>query len=120
MNNEKKITSNQIEENLLNRELKIIDEKLRKIGEQLTAVFEPYYYGKKGFGAENFSADFSALIKSIMFADCSYYYYTKAKLSPSHLPEAIKKAILQKVTTDFINRVRDIEEIATECAAEAY
>jgi len=109
---EKNITTNQIEEKLLERELKLIIEKLGKIGKEIEEVFKPYYPIK-----ENLEKELDAFIKENMFAR-SYYragFTTEAgHVYKYSIPESLKKAILKKVTSDFIERVKNIEEIVEE------
>ncbi len=116
------ITTNAIEKVLLQRELDAIAAKLAVIGKQLVQVFEHYcdvYRGKgldKGFEGDHSEA-LDEFIKASMFANSHYYggTATAAGLHPV-IPETLQAAILKKVSDDFVTRVAQIEEIATEAA----
>ncbi len=116
-----KITTNKIEEVLLKRELDSIVKQIEKLAPVIEAIFSPYHNSEKGMTSD-FEESLNEFIKKILFAKSIYYsgLTTKgtARVHPDWVPDELKKAILATVTKEFVERVANIEEIASECARQ--
>lgn len=108
---EEKITTNHLEEKLLERELKEICEQISKIGVQLQEVFKKYEPMEGDIGEELKKF----LIKHLRLVETPYYggYTTNATayIHPDWIPDGLKKAILKWAVKDFIEQVDSIQEI---------
>ena len=104
------ITTNQLEEKLLDREIKEICQKLTGIGEQIRNVFKKYEPMKGKFSDELQKF----LVEQLQLAESNYSfgdYITKATayIHPSWIPDGLKKAILKWAVQDFIEKVDSIQ-----------
>ena len=106
-----KITTNQLEEKLLAREMKVLCDGLAKISKEILDLFAKY-----GKMEGNFADELQKfLIEQMRFAEHKYYpgYKTEPRVytHPNWIPELLKKAILKWAVDNFIEQVKDIQEI---------
>ena len=105
---------NTIEAALLNRELKLVEQSLGRVGQELRDLF-----GKYGEIEGGHKAELKAYLqKHVLSAHENYsaIYVTKLRtnINPECVPECIKKLILAWAVDDFLAKFDEIEAVVTE------
>src|SRR4030066_911379 len=103
--------TNKIEKALLDRELKVISEKLEKIGGDIRNVFANY-----GIIQENHKKELhDYLVKMVLHVGTPFFagYTTQPQTlsDPYHIPECVKTLILNWAVKDFLENVTDIQSV---------
>jgi len=103
--------TNKIEKALLDRELKVISEKLRNIGMELRGVFAKYENIKGQHGKELHAY----IVKHVLVVDELYYagYTTVPGIdsNTSRIPDCLKEIILKWAVDDFFSKFDEIENV---------
>lgn len=116
MSDKEKLTLSQLEEKLLDREIKEICEGIDKVGKALNQVFDKYQpmSGKFAEELQKFLAERLNLASNSYNMGRNEVHAT-AFIHPSWFPDGLKRAILEFATKDFLDRIDqaelEIEEI---------
>lgn len=109
--------TNKIEKFLLERELKEISKQLGDIGGKIKAVFDKYGPIK----GEHEEELHDYIVKHVTAAGTNYYagYTTvqRTNTNTDHIPECIKKNVLEWAVKDFFDDLENMREIV-DCLEE--
>ena len=105
---------NTIEAALLNRELKLVERSLARIGQELLDLF-----GKYGRMEGEHKVELQAYIQEHALSAHEHYFSgttttPSTNSNPKHVPDCIKGLILKWAVDDFFEKFDEIESVVTE------